>query len=126
MGTAKKLTITIPDKLGERLELWRDRMNISKVCADAIEEEIGRLESIWSNVVGAQTPGEAHLYMATEAVNLMCELREGTIVDRAYALARVGSIIDQLTAEGAHEIAIKMLQDMREKTADALIRTGTD
>jgi hypothetical protein len=124
MGAAKKLTITIPDELGERLELWRDRMNISKVCAEAIAEEIGRLESAWSNIEGAQTPGEAHLYLATEAINIMCEVREGTIVDRAFALTRVGSIIDQLTAEGAHPMAVRMLQDMREKTADALIRAG--
>jgi hypothetical protein len=124
MGAAKKLTITIPDELGERLEQWRDRMNISRVCAEAIAEEIDRLESIWSNIEGAQAPGEAHLYLATEAVNLMCEVRDDTIVDRAYALARVGSIIDQLTAEGAQQIAIKMLKDMREKTADAIIRTG--
>ena len=124
MGAAKKLTITIPDELGERLELWRDRMNISKVCGEAIAEEIGRLESMWSNIEGAQSPGEAHLYLATEAVNLMCEVREGTVVDRAYALARVGRIIDQLTEEGAHQMSIRMLQDMREKTADALIRLG--
>ena len=124
MGAARKLTITIPDELGERLEPWRDRMNISKVCAEAIEEEIGRLETLWSSIEGAQTPAEAHLYLATEAVNLMCGVREGSIVDRAYALARVRSIIDQLTAEGAHEMAIRMLQHMREQTADAVIRTG--
>ena len=124
MGAAKKLTITIPDELGERLELWRDRMNISKVCAEAIAEEIDRLESMWSSIAGAQTPGEAHLYLATEAVNLMCEVREGSVVDRAYALTRVGTIIDQLTAEGAHQMAIRMLQDMREKTANTLVRTG--
>ena len=124
MGAAKKLTITIPDELSERLELWRDRMNISKVCAEAIAEEIGRLESMWSNIEGAETPGEAHLYLATEAINLMCEVRDGTVVDRAYALTRVGTIIDQLTAEGAHQMAIRMLQDMREKTANTLVRTG--
>jgi hypothetical protein len=37
---ATKLTITIPDELDRQLDPWRDRMNISRVCAAAIEREI--------------------------------------------------------------------------------------
>ena len=40
MAEVKKLTITIPSDLAERLEPWRDRMNISKLCSEAIEREI--------------------------------------------------------------------------------------
>ena len=43
---ATKLTITIPDELAERLEPWRDRMNISKVCAAAIHREVATLEKL--------------------------------------------------------------------------------
>jgi post-segregation antitoxin (ccd killing protein) len=54
MTAAKKVTITIPDDLAERLEPWRDRMNISKVCSRAISQEVKDLEgtSQWSDEYG--------------------------------------------------------------------------
>jgi len=42
---ATRIQITIPDELAQRLEPWRDRMNISKVCAEAIQSEITTLEA---------------------------------------------------------------------------------
>jgi post-segregation antitoxin (ccd killing protein) len=54
MSAAKKVTITVPDDLAERLDPWRDRMNISKVCSRAISQEIKDLEgtSQWSDEFG--------------------------------------------------------------------------
>lgn len=40
----KNITISVPDGLGAKVEKWRDRMNISKVCQKALETEIARLE----------------------------------------------------------------------------------
>lgn len=40
-----RLNISIPDPLHERLERARDRVNISKVCAVALEKEIDMLEA---------------------------------------------------------------------------------
>src|SRR5690348_4391790 len=39
-----RLNITIPDPLYERLERVRDRINISKSCAQALEKELTMLE----------------------------------------------------------------------------------
>ncbi len=39
-----RLNITVPDPLYARLERLRDRINISKVCANALEKEIAMLE----------------------------------------------------------------------------------
>jgi hypothetical protein len=39
-----RLNITIPDALYERLEQIRDRINLSKVCANALEKEVAMLE----------------------------------------------------------------------------------
>ncbi len=39
-----RLNITIPDPLYERLEQVRDRLNISKICANALEKELTMLE----------------------------------------------------------------------------------
>ncbi|MEQ7008801.1 hypothetical protein ABN028_21745 [Actinopolymorpha sp. B17G11] len=36
--------ISIPDELNERLERLRDRVNASKVCAIALEKELGMIE----------------------------------------------------------------------------------
>ena len=37
-GTLARLNLTIPDPLYERLERLRDRVNVSKVCAIALEK----------------------------------------------------------------------------------------
>ena len=37
---SRKLTITIPEELAEDLDLWRNRLNISAVCAEAIQAEL--------------------------------------------------------------------------------------
>lgn len=39
-----RLNLTIPDPLYERLELVRERINISKICAQALERELTMLE----------------------------------------------------------------------------------
>lgn len=45
-----RLNITIPDELSERVERWRDRLNLSRVCQDAISRELDRLEHIPAEV----------------------------------------------------------------------------
>jgi hypothetical protein len=42
---ATKLTITIPDELARRLEPHREHMNISRVCAEALEAELKSRET---------------------------------------------------------------------------------
>jgi hypothetical protein len=39
-----RLNLTIPDPLYERLEQMRERVNVSKVCARALEKELDMLE----------------------------------------------------------------------------------
>ena len=41
-----RLNITIPDDLYAALERWRDRLNISKICQDAIAKEVAKLEDL--------------------------------------------------------------------------------
>ena len=40
-----RLNLTIPDPLYERYERARDRVNVSKVCAEALERELDMLEA---------------------------------------------------------------------------------
>src|SRR5512141_1081686 len=42
---ATKLTITVPDELAKRLEPHREHMNISRVCAEALEAELKSRET---------------------------------------------------------------------------------
>ena len=56
MSAVKKMSISIPSDLAERLEPWRDRMNVSGVCADAIRREIEGLEGAF------QSPGGGDEY----------------------------------------------------------------
>jgi post-segregation antitoxin (ccd killing protein) len=42
---ATKLTITVPDDLAKRLEPHREHMNISRVCAQALEAELKSRET---------------------------------------------------------------------------------
>jgi len=46
MTASTKLTITIPDELAQRLEPLRNRMNISAVCAKALEAELALLQPL--------------------------------------------------------------------------------
>lgn len=41
-----RLNITIPDDLYAALEPWRDQINISKVCQDALAREIAKLNDL--------------------------------------------------------------------------------
>lgn len=41
-----RLTVSVPQDLHARLENWRDRLNISRVCQEALERELRRLEEL--------------------------------------------------------------------------------
>jgi hypothetical protein len=45
-----RLNLTIPDSLYERLQRLRDRVNVSKVCAIALEKELAMLEGSLTTV----------------------------------------------------------------------------
>ncbi|MGQ0847743.1 MAG: hypothetical protein ACT4OP_01240 [Actinomycetota bacterium] len=38
--------MSVPLELHDRLEKWRDRLNISRVCQEALERELRRLEEL--------------------------------------------------------------------------------
>jgi hypothetical protein len=50
-----KLNITIPDEIYERLERWRDRVNISRICAEAINRELNKLEQLPDDLAAMKT-----------------------------------------------------------------------
>lgn len=41
-----RLNITVPDDLYKRAEKWRDRINLSRVCQEAIRRELDKLEQV--------------------------------------------------------------------------------
>lgn len=41
-----RLNITVPSELYNRIEKWRDRLNLSRICQEAIAREIAKLEDI--------------------------------------------------------------------------------
>jgi hypothetical protein len=43
---SKRINISIPDTLADRLESFKPRINVSQVCATALEREIGMLETV--------------------------------------------------------------------------------
>ena len=40
----RKVTITVPDALREAMDLYKDRINFSKVCQEALRAEVQRLQ----------------------------------------------------------------------------------
>jgi len=40
----QRVTVTIPDELGERLNAVKDRFNVSRVCQEALASEVSRQE----------------------------------------------------------------------------------
>ena len=47
---AKKVTISIPDMLHEKLEKWRESFNLSKMFQDAVTEAIQRKEEFQKRI----------------------------------------------------------------------------
>ncbi|MGQ0523096.1 MAG: hypothetical protein ACT4P8_05485 [Betaproteobacteria bacterium] len=45
-----RLNITISDELYNRIERWRDRINLSRICQDAIAREMEKLELVPEDV----------------------------------------------------------------------------
>ena len=45
MAPAKKLTITIPEELAERILPWRDRLNLSEIATAAIQNAVTELSA---------------------------------------------------------------------------------
>jgi hypothetical protein len=41
-----RLTISVPDDLRRSLDRFRDRLNVSKICQDALMKEIAKLEEL--------------------------------------------------------------------------------
>ena len=50
-----RLNITIPDELYAALEMWRGRINISKVCQEAIAKELAKLQDLPRQAVELDT-----------------------------------------------------------------------
>ncbi|MGQ0751219.1 MAG: hypothetical protein ACT4PS_11840 [Betaproteobacteria bacterium] len=45
-----RLNITVPDELYARIEKWRERLNLSRICQDAIGRELEKLELVPEDV----------------------------------------------------------------------------
>jgi hypothetical protein len=41
-----RLTVSVPQDLHDRLDRWRDSINISRICQEALERELRRLEEL--------------------------------------------------------------------------------
>lgn len=50
----KRVTISISDELAERLEPWRSRINVSRVCAEALAKQVAVLEDLPKEVLELQ------------------------------------------------------------------------
>lgn len=46
---SQRMTITIPDKLKKRLDPYRTQLNLSQVCARALEREVSIMEGVASD-----------------------------------------------------------------------------
>ena len=49
-----RLNITIPEDVYARLDRWRDRINLSRISAEAITRELGKLEQVPDDIAGMQ------------------------------------------------------------------------
>ena len=93
---ATKLTITVPDDLAKRLEPHREHMNISRVCAEALEAEL--------------KSREAHLASLTryeEYKRMRCDveaIREQMVAQAGRGWQKLASDMQRTLKEIGHEI----------------------
>jgi post-segregation antitoxin (ccd killing protein) len=43
---AQRINISIPDELHAELEKWREQLNVSGICQEALRKEVARLEAV--------------------------------------------------------------------------------
>ena len=63
---SKKITISIPDELHEKMEKWKENFNFSRVFQEAIREKIQRQEDFKERIVGDPKMEEVIERLSTE------------------------------------------------------------
>lgn len=97
---AKKLTISIPDNLHEKLSHYRDRIAISSVCSEAIRKEIEKIRKY-----GLEAKKRFKLLNLKEAMDVAYErglkwsAEEATLEEIAYICLDSNQIDEELAKE---------------------------
>ena len=53
---ARNITITVSEDLWNAIQRWRDRLAVSKICQDALANEVSKFESLPEEVKRQLTP----------------------------------------------------------------------
>jgi hypothetical protein len=101
MAPARKLTISIPEELARRLEPWRERMNISRVCSEAIAQEIDALEGL----------SRGRDRVQAETLDMMIGMAQAQAASLAHLASQLGNStpLERGLATGFREMAGSLL-----------------
>ena len=88
-----RLNLTVPDDLFERLEKHRDRLNMSRVCANALEKKVVEIEKE-SELLGS-------LRQDVDQMNAMITRLKDEKVERMRCCFEQGVDSAQAWAQGA-------------------------
>lgn len=122
---AKKLTISIPDDLHSELEMYRDRIAISSVCAEAIRNKIQEIRKY-----GLEAKRRFGLLSLKEAMNMAYEKglawasQEATLEEVAYLCIGGGIIDEELGQKLSDNYTIFKLQNQYTGFHDLLSERG--
>ena len=53
---ARNITITVSEDLWNAIQRWRDRLAVSKICQDALANEVAKFESLPEKIKQQLTP----------------------------------------------------------------------
>lgn len=81
-----RLNLTIPDPLYERLDRLRDRVNVSKICATALEKELDMLEGQFRTFGPFKAPTEESPPTASNAQPAPLDSRRQQLVQRLQGM----------------------------------------
>ncbi len=110
---ATKLTITVPDDLAKRLEPHREHMNISRICAEALEADLNSREAHLASLVRYEEFKKMRSEAEAMREQMMAQAGRGwqkLAQDMQRLLKEIGREIEQLEKQ--------IPEEMRMPTAD--------
>jgi len=87
MTDSRRISITIPDKLSERLSKVKGALNVSAVCQDALQAEVSR-EEARLKVKGKMKPVEHKFKLSPEEKEIVDQIKDKKHKDRVIANLR--------------------------------------
>ena len=97
-----QVTIYVPQDLADALDRQRQRLNVSQVCAQALREEVGKVEAVADAAVAPESSGEG-LVDEMQALIERLRLQKQRSLEHADEVERAGRRVEAWLKKAHYE-----------------------